>query len=617
MKAAAVYRPDDPVSLRIYYDSLFFELSALGVDIVPFAEDEPVPSGCDLLWDPGLCMRLLSLSVMNTDIPVVGSMHGLKAYSLPVRELVSSPEEEAELLACRNVLDGQWKRFKERIDALVTVSEYGKAEVVGAVGIDPEKVFTVYNGVDKAVFKENGKRKSIGKPYFFHVSSVNPIKNFQRLLEAYSLMPEAARPDLVAVVPGCQDRIDIKGVRLITETVPQTEMAEWYRGATALVFPSLRETFGMPVIEAMSCGVPVLTSNTTACAEISGGAAVLVDPRSVEELKNAMLKLSLDGGFRKKLVQKGLRQAEIFSWQKAAERLRQIFNQVVSRRRRREPRMRKLEVTTTAGCKINCSFCPHAAFYKSFRAKHADSKHMSFSVFKTCIDKLPADVGIGFGGMSEPFQNKECTEMVLYAKGRGHSIEIFTTLSGLDLGNLKRLFAQLALTCSGEGDRFYIHLPSDNNWERIPVDRELIEKIDFVLANDYEAEFHYHGENIHKDLQSIDFNGRLSHWPLHNRSFNETALIKKSEAKKGVISCVMNMEVNLLAPNGRVLLCCQDFGIDCVIGNLLTDDFDSLYKSKVFRNALESLQDDTVASICRTCHFAIEEEKGEEQQALV
>lgn len=609
MKIATINRLNDPISLKIYYQNLKSQLCNLGIEIIDIDESDQNLMEFDLVWDPGMCMRPLPNTLFSSRIPIIGSMHGVKAYSLPLDDLIVTKDEEMELVACKNTLDKQWEELKYKIAALVTVSDYAKEEIVNAVNIDPKKVFTIYNGVDTGIFKKEGRSKNIGKPYFFHVSTLNPIKNFNRLLDAYTLLPEDTRPDLVAVIPEYPIKANINGVHIISKLLPQQEIAEWYRGAVALIFPSLRETFGMPIIEAMSCGIPVITSNNTACAEISGNAAVLINPRSIEDLRNSMLRICTDDHLSNELIQKGIIHVRKFSWQKSAIQFRQLFNQVLKQTSDGKPKMRKLEVTTVTGCHFNCTFCPQLAFTKNYKEKISDNTYMSFQLFKTCIDKIPVEIGINFGGMSEPFQNKECTKMVIYAKERGHTIEIFTTMSGLDFDNLNKILNYLTLANNGGDDKFYVHLPSDNRWEHITVSQDLIDNIKFIINNDYDVKFHYHGYNIHKRLRNIAFNHRLNHWPLHNRSVNETSMIKKSDTKKGRISCVMNMEVNSLIPNGDVLLCCQDFGIDYILGNLLKDDLDCLYKSKTFQNVLISLQDDSIDSICRHCHFAIEEDK--------
>ena len=108
-------------------------------------------------------------------------------------------------------------------------------------------------------------------------------------------------------------------------TIPENRLPALYRGARALIFPSLYEGFGLPVLEAMACGTPVVTSNVTAIPEIAGDAALLVDPRSVEQISRAMETIVEDGALRQRLVDKGVKRAAQFSWTKTANKVQKVI----------------------------------------------------------------------------------------------------------------------------------------------------------------------------------------------------------------------------------------------------------------------------------------------------
>ncbi len=139
------------------------------------------------------------------------------------------------------------------------------------------------------------------------------------------MLPKGNRPDLIAILPGFNKKIEIEGVTVINKEVRQDKLAEFYRGAIGFIFPSLHETFGLPIIEAMACGCPVITSNITACPEIAGDAAMLVSPRNVKEISNAMRTLAGDESVRADLRRKGIIRAEMFSWDKCAKEHLEIF----------------------------------------------------------------------------------------------------------------------------------------------------------------------------------------------------------------------------------------------------------------------------------------------------
>jgi glycosyltransferase involved in cell wall biosynthesis len=117
---------------------------------------------------------------------------------------------------------------------------------------------------------------------------------------------------------------------LIREPKSPSELAELYRGALAFVFPSIHETFGIPIIEAMASGCPVITSKGSACPEIAGDAALLVDPRSVEEIGTAMGRMVLDAGLRNRLRNDGVIRSKCFSWTKSAHRHLAVFEAACS-----------------------------------------------------------------------------------------------------------------------------------------------------------------------------------------------------------------------------------------------------------------------------------------------
>jgi glycosyltransferase involved in cell wall biosynthesis len=103
------------------------------------------------------------------------------------------------------------------------------------------------------------------------------------------------------------------------------ELVTYYKRAVGFIFPSLHESFGMPILEAMACGCPVITSNTTACKEVAGDAALLVNPYSVDEITSAMERLVEDSALRRSLREKGIKRASMFTWKKSAQEHLKVF----------------------------------------------------------------------------------------------------------------------------------------------------------------------------------------------------------------------------------------------------------------------------------------------------
>ena len=620
MHVAIIHRPSDALSLRFYEQNMCRELSALGVEMTLIEEDGAPPDSCDILWDPGMCMRRVPRMLAETDIPVIGTIHGVKAFALEADELVTDPAERIALLTLKADLVEDWNWFRHSAKAIVAVSNYTKNEVIHAFGLPPNLVNVIYHGVDRNIFHPNGARRTTEKPYFLHVSRMDPVKNLSRILNAYSLFPGDYRPEFIFLVTPEEDQpvltrefsqiVDRFGVTWIREPISQKELASWYRGALALIVPSLRETFGLPVVEAMACGCPVITSNNSGCAEVAGSASIQVDPRSTKMIFEAMRRILNEPDLRERLGTSGLKQSEGFSWERSALQLLRVFSSVIKGERKRVPSMRKLEITTVAPCHLGCTFCPHEVFQRNYPAANR-SNMMSWETFLTCLRKLPAEVGVSFGGMSEPFLNSLCTDMILEAKSRGHTIEIFTTLVGLTVDELRRVIDALSLGYAQNEDRIFVHLPSVEGHDRIPVTREYLACLEHLTKPGCRAEFHYHGTNIADSISHIGFGDRIHHWPLHNRATNETLVLRKTTRKIGKIACVMNAEVNTLLPNGEVSICCQDFGIEHVLGNLCIESASDLYESPAFMNILQGWEDEALEIPCRYCSFSIERDKTE------
>lgn len=177
--------------------------------------------------------------------------------------------------------------------------------------------------------------------YFLFVGRVDPRKNLSNLVEAYSLIPEAIRTKkhLFLVLSGgeedkaafkAENDIILKDQSVHTiEGVSEDDLVQLYSSATAFVFPSLAEGFGLPIIEAMQCGCPVITSSVSCLPEIAGDAAILVDPCNVTELSGAMKAMVDPAGIRLELISRGFDQAKLFSWKNTAKQTMEVYRNVL------------------------------------------------------------------------------------------------------------------------------------------------------------------------------------------------------------------------------------------------------------------------------------------------
>jgi O-antigen biosynthesis alpha-1,2-mannosyltransferase len=212
-----------------------------------------------------------------------------------------------------------------------TVSEFSRQRIVSWSGAAPARIINVGNGVSEA-FNPAGPVRSCGDPYFLCIGNRKPHKNEARVVRAFAQADVPLRSRLVfngladaklaSVIQevGIGHRVDFLG------GVSDGHLAEAYRGATALLFPSLYEGFGLPLIEAMACGTPVLTSTFAALPEVAGGAALLVDPTSVPAIASGISRLASESDLRADLRQRGMARARDFQWAAVAARVQAGLN---------------------------------------------------------------------------------------------------------------------------------------------------------------------------------------------------------------------------------------------------------------------------------------------------
>ena len=207
------------------------------------------------------------------------------------------------------------ERVLRSADAIVAVSEFTKAETIELACVPGERIRVVAHGVD-AVFRPAGPRAD--GEYVLAVATLEPRKNLARAVEA------AREADVELRVVGARGwgGVDVEGW---VGEIPDAELAALYRGAQCLLYPSLYEGFGLPVLEAMACGTPVVTSVGTAMEEVAGGAAVLVDPLDVAAIAAGIHETTRR---RDDLVSAGLARAREFTWQRAADAVVELWGEL-------------------------------------------------------------------------------------------------------------------------------------------------------------------------------------------------------------------------------------------------------------------------------------------------
>jgi glycosyltransferase involved in cell wall biosynthesis len=240
--------------------------------------------------------------------------------------------------------------FFRRIDAFVALSQFGKRGIIKTYGAPEKKVHVVYNGVDecmKPLTKTQCRpehllaRYDISDPYILDVSRFDPHKNILSVLRAYGrLIADGTvahrlvfvggrhTPSYSALVDAEIEKLGIQDRVRIAPYIETADMVAVYNSATLMVFPSLYEGFGLPVIEAQACGLPVVISDIEALKEVSGGSAEIVDPHDEESICAGMRHLLDDPAKRKSLSENGLKNAGRFTWKAHGDALARIFSEI-------------------------------------------------------------------------------------------------------------------------------------------------------------------------------------------------------------------------------------------------------------------------------------------------
>jgi glycosyltransferase involved in cell wall biosynthesis len=273
--------------------------------------------------------------------PVTGGRHVVTFHDLFV---VDSPEWYRKAYA--SWYGFSFRQLAHTADHIIAVSEYTKRRLMERFAVDASKVTVVYNGVDANWFSTSREsapaaRAALHLPsarYLLSVGSFEPRKNLKTLLAAWEMVVGELPSDLWLVVSGSCDENVYQSARLNewparvfrTGYVSDESLPGLYAGSLGFVYPSLAEGFGLPPLEAMACGVPVLTSNTTALPEVCSSAALYFDPTNARELAQAIQLLVSNQNLQRKLSILGHERAARFNWERTAEQTLQVLRTIAS-----------------------------------------------------------------------------------------------------------------------------------------------------------------------------------------------------------------------------------------------------------------------------------------------
>ena len=239
-------------------------------------------------------------------------------------------------------------RFLKEARQIVAISHRTKADLIRFLGIPRDRIRVIYPGINPAfrplshsweiqpVLRQYG----IPSPYILYVGSCDYRKNIGGLMRAFARFREGEFGEFRLVLVGKGTELNRESLREYGEGLglgrylhlagylPLRQLVALYNGAAMLVYPSFYEGFGFPPLEAMACGIPVVTSRNSALSEVTGGSALLVDPYNENELAEAMRRMALDHGLRKTLIQKGLAHVWRFGWSRTAQETLQVYDQI-------------------------------------------------------------------------------------------------------------------------------------------------------------------------------------------------------------------------------------------------------------------------------------------------
>jgi glycosyltransferase involved in cell wall biosynthesis len=274
---------------------------------------------------------VLNVMPLASPVPSVVTIHDLSPFLFPqtFRRVNRTYTRWAIKVACR------------RAAHLLAVSEYTKSEIMRWLHVPAERITVTYNGVaerfrpqDAAAVAELRRRAGLPERFILFVGTLEPRKNLPALLEAYARI--AGDTDAALVIGGGKgwlyDEIFARAEQLnlgqrlhFAGFIPDEELPLWYAAAELFVLPSLYEGFGIPVLEAMACGTPVVTTTSSSLPEVAGDAALTVPPTDIDAMADAMLRLLQQPELRAELIERGVEQAARFTWESTAQRTLGVY----------------------------------------------------------------------------------------------------------------------------------------------------------------------------------------------------------------------------------------------------------------------------------------------------
>lgn len=266
---------------------------------------------------------------LSTKIPQVGVIHDIN--------FEHNPKDLPKFVGA--YLRFYFPKFAKKAKHIITVSSYSKADIVRTYDIDSDGISVIPNSSNEVFVPTSQLAQATvkaqwtkGKDFFLFVGSLHPRKNVQRLLDAFSILATEDKNVQLVIVGAKMWRsthlnipLSVQEQVVFTGHIPLDELAAITASAMALVYVPYFEGFGIPLVESMKCGIPILAANTTSLPEVAGNAAIYCDPFDTNQIAEGMRKLQKDEALRRELSLNGLKRGKLFSWETSAKAVWEII----------------------------------------------------------------------------------------------------------------------------------------------------------------------------------------------------------------------------------------------------------------------------------------------------
>lgn len=299
----------------------------------------------------------LRLAIDSVDVfhcQYMGPPYTRKPYVVMIHDIIHEYRPEFYPKYLCYMMRMLYPMSAKRASRILTVSESSKRDIVKYFKVPEEKVVVTYNAApedfrpvtDQDKIRQTLLRYGVTSEYILYVGRLEPRKNISRLISAFHELKKKTKINQKLVIVGMKyfqsetifetvNELNLEDEVIFTGRVEDADLPDFYSGAKLFVYPTIAEGFGIPPLEAMACGTPVITSNTSSLPEVVGDAGILVNPYNTKDLANAIYKVLSDKTLRGSMKVKGLERVKRFSWENTARRTLEVFQDVYEEKRKR------------------------------------------------------------------------------------------------------------------------------------------------------------------------------------------------------------------------------------------------------------------------------------------